>query len=322
MEELERKACARNARIVYPEPQDARIVAAAEIVARKGVARPILVGLARDLPQDPPEGVELEAVDGSPRLEELAATYGRARKVNERLARRLLSKPLAYGCMMVRCGLADGIVAGIAHPTAAVLQSAGLTIGHEEGSRTASSCFIMVLRRLRNETQVPVVFADCAVVVEPSAEQLADIALASAGSARMFLGLTPRVAMLSFSTAGSASHARVEKVRQATRLAAARITDGYVEGEMQFDAAVDPEVAAKKGVEGGQVAGRANVFVFPDLDSGNCCYKAVRCLAGAQAIGPILQGFARPVSDLSRSASVEDVVGTTVITVLQGAESS
>ena len=147
---------------------------------------------------------------------------------------------------------------------------------------------------------------------------LAGIAVASAASARRFLGVTPRVAMLSFSTAGSASHAEVDKVKRATRLAAERITDGYVDGEMQFDTAVDPGVAAKKGMGKSEVAGKANVLIFPDLNSGNTCYKAVNRLAGAPAIGPILQGFAKPVNDLSRGAKVEDVVGTTIITVLQG----
>jgi phosphate acetyltransferase len=176
-----------------------------------------------------------------------------------------------------------------------------------------------VLPRLRDQVNVPVIFADCAVAIDPDAEELAGIALASADSARKFLGLTPRVAMLSFSTAGSASHPMVEKVLSATRLAAQRIRGGFVEGEMQFDAAVDPAVAAKKKVAGGEVGGKANVFVFPDLDAANCCYKAVNRLAGAAAIGPILQGFAKPVNDLSRGAAVEDVVGTTVITVLQSA---
>ena len=174
----------------------------------------------------------------------------------------------------------------------------------------------MIIPRLRGQRDVPLVFADCAVAVDPTAEELAGIALASAESARRFLGVTPRVAMLSFSTAGSAGHALVDKIRAAARLAAERIRDGYVEGELQFDAALNAEVAALKGVAGGQVSGRANVLVFPDLNAGNICYKAVRQLCGALAVGPVLQGFARPVNDLSRSASVEDVVSTTVMTVL------
>jgi len=322
LEELEERARGTGAIIVYPEPQDGRIVEAVRIVASRGIASPVLVGNQADLPADLPPGVRTEAVDSSSRIEELAAAYGElsGRGHSTRraaMARRLVRRPLMYGAMMVARGLADGMVAGISHPTASVLQAAGLAIGYQEGVARPSSCFIMVVPRLRGERDVPLIFADCAVAVEPTAQELAGIALASARSARLFLGVTPRVAMLSFSTAGSASHAAVDRVKEATALAAERIQDGCVEGELQFDAAVNPDVAAKKGRGGGEVAGRANVLIFPDLNAGNICYKAVRELSGAQAVGPVLQGFARPASDLSRSASVEEVVSTTVTTVLQ-----
>ena len=325
LEELERKATGFGATIVYPEPEDERIVEACRLVADRHIARPVLVGRASDLPCDAPPGVDTEAIGGSNRLEQFAARYAQSRRERrsartDAMARRLVGRPLVYAAMMVSCGHADGMVAGVAHPTASVLQAAGLAIGYGEGITAPSSCFIMVVPRLRGGRDVPLVFADCAVAIDPSAEQLAGIALASAESARRLLGLTPRVAMLSFSTAGSASHAMADKVKEAAGLAAERIPDGYVEGELQFDAAINPDVAASKGVAGGEVAGRANVLIFPDLNSGNICYKAVRELCGAQAVGPVLQGFAWPVSDLSRSASVEEIVGVTVTTVLQCAE--
>jgi phosphate acetyltransferase len=219
--------------------------------------------------------------------------------------------------MMVGLGEADGMVAGASHATASVLQAAGLAIGYREGILLPSSSFIMVVPRLGERTDVPLVFADCAVNVEPSAEALAGIALAAADTARKLLGVIPRVAMLSFSTKGSAGHPKVELVRRATELAAAKIQNGFVDGELQLDAAVSPAVARKKIKGSSEVAGQANVLVFPDLNAGNIAYKAVQYLGGARAIGPILQGFAKPVSDLSRGASVEDIVDMTAVTVLQ-----
>jgi len=320
LEDLETKARAICPRILFPEPEDERIVQAASMAAERGVARPTLVGSSSALPAQAPAGVGLEAVDGSPHLAEFASAYAKQRGVKETVAARLVARPLVYAGMMVACGHADGMVAGIAHPTTSVLQSAGLTVGYDEAAGGASSCFIMVVPELRGEKNAALIFADCAVVVSPTAEQLAGIAAASARSCRRFLGVTPRVAMISFSTAGSASHPDVDKVKEATELAAARIEDGFVEGELQADAALNPAVAAKKKVGGGEVAGKANVLVFPDLDAGNASYKLAQELAGAQAIGPILQGFARPVNDLSRGAKVQDVFATTIITSLQTAE--
>lgn len=323
LQELEQKAKnVSRARIVYPEPEDERIVQAAALVADRHIATPVLVGPQAAIPVHVPAGVEVETTDGSPRLAEFAARYAERRGGSggsraERMARRLVEKPLVYAAMMVSCGYADGMVAGIARPTASLLQAAGLAIGYQDGIKTPSSCFIMVLPRFRGQRDEALIFADCAVVVEPTVEQLADIAVAASRSARQFLGVVPRVAMVSFSTDGSANQAAAQKVRQATTLAAARIKDGCVDGEFQVDTALNPDVAAKKVKRPSEVAGRANVLVFPDLNAGNICYKAVQELAGAHAIGPVLQGFAKPVNDLSRGAKVEDVVGTTVITVLQ-----
>ncbi|MCD6415753.1 MAG: phosphate acetyltransferase [Planctomycetes bacterium] len=317
VEELIRRAARRPAIVAYPEPQDARILQAAARAAAIGIARPVLVGAPGALPLDAGPAVERRPIQEDANLDRLAVEYARRRGVAVPTARRLVHRPLIHAATMVSLGEADCMVAGATHTTASVLQAAGLAIGYREGVSAPSSCFIIVAPRLGERRDVPLVFADCAVNVDPTAEELASIALSAAESARTLLGLTPRVAMLSFSTHGSAAHPKVDIVRRATELVGDSLTDGFVDGELQFDTAVDPAVAAVKTPGPGEVAGRANVLIFPDLNAGNITYKAVQRLSGALAVGPILQGFARPVNDLSRGASVDDVIATTAITVLQ-----
>ncbi len=235
------------------------------------------------------------------------------RDVKDGIARRMVKKPLFYGGMMVALGDADTMVAGVAHATASVIQAGALTIGLSPGIETVSSFFLMVLPEFRGQRHRPFIFADCAVTVAPTAAQLADIALASHASAGKLLTETPRVALLSFSTHGSAAHEVIDKVTQALALARQRAPAALLDGEFQLDSAIIPEVAAKKVKTASAVAGQANVLVFPDLNTGNVAYKLAQYMAGARAIGPFLQGFAKPISDLSRGASANDIVATTAV---------
>jgi phosphate acetyltransferase len=314
------RARADKRRIVLPEGAEDRILRAAEVLLRRGVCELTLLGeedavrrRAGDLGialDDP--GLMIVDPQTSPLRDRFAALYAKLRAhrgVGYELAYDMVADVSYFGTLMVQEGLADGMVSGAVHSTAATIRPAFEIIKTRPGAAIVSSVFFMCL------ADKVLVYGDCAVNPDPDAEQLADIAIQASATAAQF-GVEPRIAMLSYSTGTSGSGADVDKVRAATGLVRQRRPELLVEGPIQYDAAVAPSVAATK-MPGSLVAGQATVLVFPDLNTGNNTYKAVQRSAGAVAVGPVLQGLRKPVNDLSRGALVQDIVNTVAITAIQ-----
>ena len=322
--EMKAKAKAMQKRLVLPEGTEVRTIKAARILCDEKLAASVsLLGKADDIQKAAAsQGVKLDGIHIINPAEqscfaEYAAEYYELRKhkgMTEEQAKIDMADTLRWGAMMVRKGEADVSVAGAENTTGNVLR-AGLTIiGTLPGLKTASSCFVMTGMDSQWGAGGSMIFSDCAVIPDPTAEQLADIAQSAAQSCREFLNVEPVIALLSFSTKGSAKHDFVAKVQNAVEILKSRKPDFIFDGELQADAALVPSVTEKKA-PGSPVSGKVNTIVFPDLGSGNISYKLVQRLGKAQAFGPFLQGFAKPISDLSRGASVEDIVTTAAVTL-------
>lgn len=296
-------------RIVFPEGDDPRVLAAAERLAREGIAHPVLIG---------PGQIDPLKSEKTRRYADIYYERRRAKGVTQMEAAQVAKRPLYFAALMVESGDADGFVGGACNTTAETVRAALQCVGPAPGIRLVSSCFIIALRNCEYGHNGLMAFADCAIVIEPTAVQLADIAIATARSTRALIGCEPAVALLSCSTKGSGIHPDVEKVVEALRVIHERAPELNVDGELQVDAAISTIVARAKA-PGSTVAGRANTLIFPDLASGNIGYKLVERLGDAAAIGPVLQGLAKPANDLSRGCSAEDVFNVAVVTALQAA---
>ena len=339
VEELKKKAAAAGKTIVLCEGEDKRVVEAAARIVKEGIAKIILIGSESEVKSVAPDvdlsGVKLVDPANDSNVDKYAELLYKARegKINKKTGAPeyadvaaakayILKDRTMYGALILKAGDADGFVSGACHSTANTLRPGLQVIKTAPGIKTVSSCFIMVAPESGNKyiKEGISLFADCAINIEPTAEEISDIAIATAETAKKIAGIEPRVALLSFSTKGSGNDDKffksVPKMQEATKIAQEKAPDLALDGEFQFDAAVAPEVGELKA-PGSKVAGHANVFVFPNINAGNIGYKICQRMGGWMAIGPVCQGFAKPLNDLSRGCSVDDIVATVAVTALQ-----
>ncbi|MFN2341120.1 MAG: phosphate acetyltransferase [Halanaerobium sp.] len=325
LKDFKERAASDLKKIVFAEGYDDRIIKAAGEIDSEKIAQIVILGNQNKINNSAKEygvdlsGVEIIDPEKSEFIKEFSEKFYELRKhknISKEDAEQAIKDPLYFGTMMIYTGKADGMVAGAANATSNVLRPAFQIVKTQAGISTVSSAIILVLKDNEFGEEGVLVFSDCAVNPAPDSKQLAEIAITTADTAQELLGFDPRVAMLSFSTMGSASHKNVENVENAVKIARKNHPKLKIDGEMQLDAALVEDVAERKAPES-EIAGKANVLVFPDLQSGNIGYKLVQRLGGAAAVGPILQGIAAPINDLSRGCSVDDIINVTAITALQ-----
>lgn len=319
------RAAAKNKKIALAEGFDNRVVKAAELLTKRKIAEIVLIGDETQIKADNPEidfnGIEIinpktysKTVEYAKLLFELRKNKGMTEEQANELA---LNNPLYFGALMLKSGDVDGMVGGAVFSSGDVLRSAFQIVKPAPGIKSVSSCFVMVLPDGSTVSSAPaLIFSDCAVIPEPDAFQLADITIAAADSARNIIEVEPKIAMLSFSTKGSAKHERIDKVTTALEMVKKAVPELKVDGELQLDAAIVSSVAEQKAPNS-EVAGQANVLIFPNLEAGNIGYKLAQRFGGCMAIGPIMQGLAKPINDLSRGCVAEDIVAAVAITALQ-----